>query len=62
MERTREEKLEIVLRHLDEGVPLFELASEYNIHVSNIKYYVNLYLRHGKKVFTNSNEQRNYIF
>jgi transposase len=60
MERTREEKLEIVLKHLDEGVPLYELASRYKIDISNIKYYVNLYLRHGAKVFTNSNEQRDY--
>lgn len=33
---TREIKLEIVLKHLENGIPLRELSEEYHIHTSNI--------------------------
>ncbi len=49
----KETKLEIVLKHLNEGITVKELSEEYHIHPSNIQYYVNLYQKHGSDVFTN---------
>ena len=40
---TRETKLAIVKKHLEDGVTLKELSEEYGIHSSNIKFYVALY-------------------
>ena len=57
---TKEEKLEIVLRHLRDGITLRELAEEYEMHPSSIKYYVNLYLDHGPDVFTNEDGPKTY--
>lgn len=57
---TKEEKLEIVLRHLRDGLTLRELAEEYDMHPSSIKYYVNLYLDHGADVFTNEDGPKTY--
>lgn len=51
---TREIKLEIVLKHLENGIPLRELSEEHHIHTSNIKYYIALYRDHGPGVFINS--------
>ncbi|MBO4682183.1 MAG: helix-turn-helix domain-containing protein [Clostridiales bacterium] len=57
---TRETKLAIVKRHLEDGVTLKELSEEFGIHTSNIKYYLALYLKHGESVFTNSDSVKTY--
>lgn len=57
---TREIKLEIVKKHLEDGVTLKELSEEYGIHSSNIKYYVALYRKHGDSVFTNESGPKTY--
>lgn len=57
---TRETKLEIVKKHLEEGVTLKELSEEYGIHTSNIKFYIALYRKHGDGVFTNENGLKTY--
>ncbi|MCR4688773.1 MAG: helix-turn-helix domain-containing protein [Saccharofermentans sp.] len=53
MLRTRETKLEIVKKHLEDGITLKELSDEYGMHTSDIKYYIALYRKHGERVFTN---------
>lgn len=50
---TRETKLAIVKKHLEDGVTLQELSDEFGIHTSNIKFYIALYRKHGESVFTN---------
>ena len=57
---TRETKLEIVKKHVEDGVTLKELSEEYGIHTSNIKYYIALYRRHGDSVFTNEDGLKTY--
>ena len=57
---TRETKLEIVKRHVEDGVTLKQLSEEYGIHASHIKYYVALYRRHGDSVFTNEGGLKTY--
>jgi transposase-like protein len=57
---TRETKLAIVKKHLEDGVTLKELSEEYGIHASNIKFYVALYRKHGESVFTNENGLKTY--
>ena len=51
---TRETKLEIVKKHLEDGVTLQALSEQYGIHTSNIKFYIALYRKHGESVFTNN--------
>ncbi len=57
---TRETKLAIVKKHLEDGVTLRELSEEYGIHSSNIKFYIALYRKHGEAVFTNENGLKTY--
>ena len=57
---TRETKLEIVKKHLEDGVTLKALSEQYGIHTSNIKFYIALYRKHGESVFTN--ESRNKVY
>ena len=57
---TRETKLAIVKKHLEDGVTLKELSEEYGIHSSNIKFYVALYRKHGESVFTNESGTKTY--
>ena len=57
---TRETKLEIVKKHVEDGVTLKQLSEEYGIHTSNIKYYIALYRRHGDSVFTNEDGLKTY--
>jgi len=60
MQVSREQKLEIVLKHLEDGITLRELSEEYGMDSSNIKYNVALYIRHGPDVFKDSSEVRIY--
>ena len=57
---TKETKLEIVRKHLEEGLTIKELSETFHMHPSNIQYYVNLYRRHGSKVFTNEDGLKTY--
>ena len=57
---TIETKLAIVKKHLEDGVTLKELSEEYGIHLSNIKFYIALYRKHGESVFTNKNGLKTY--
>jgi transposase len=51
MRLTNEQKLSMVLEHLEDGIPLHDLAKKYTYDVSNVKYFVGLYRMHGKDVF-----------
>ncbi len=57
---TKETKLKIVKMHLEEGVTLRELSEQFHIHPSNIKYYVDLYKKHGEDIFVNEGKPRVY--
>jgi transposase len=60
MRLSNEEKLKLVLEHLEQGVPLHELSKRYDYQVSNVKYFVGLYRMHGKDVFLNRGETTTY--
>ena len=51
MRLSNEEKLKLVLEHLEQGVPFHELAKHYDYVVSNVIYFVGLYRMRGKDVF-----------
>jgi len=40
MRLSNEEKLKLVLEHLEKGVPLHKLAQRFQYDVSNVKYFV----------------------
>ena len=42
MRLSNAEKLQMVLEHLEEGIPLHTLAAKYQYHLSNIKHFVAL--------------------
>ena len=42
--------------HIDEGVLLRELADEYKLDITSVKYFVSLYRMHGEKVFIDREE------
>ena len=44
-------KLKMVKGHVYEGITLRELVSKYKLDISTIKYLVELYRRHGEKIF-----------
>jgi transposase-like protein len=60
MRLSNEQKLKLVLEHLEQGVPLHELSKRYDYHVSNVKYFVGLYRMHGKDVFLHRGETTIY--
>ncbi len=60
MKLTNQEKLKMVLEHLNEGIPLHTLADKYQYHVSNVKYFIGLYRMHGENVFLNRSENMIY--
>lgn len=60
MRLSNEEKLKLVLEHLEKGVPLHELAQRFQYDVSNVKYFVGLYRMHGKDVFLHRGETTTY--
>lgn len=51
MKLTREQKLQMVKEHLEEGIPLSEIAKKYNYDITNVKYQCALYRRHGPSAF-----------
>ncbi|WP_298035442.1 hypothetical protein [uncultured Dysosmobacter sp.] len=42
MRLTREQKLEMVLKHLNDGVSFTQLAREYQLSTDKVKYFVSL--------------------
>jgi transposase len=60
MRLTNEQKLSMVLEHLEDGIPLHDLAKKYTYDVSNVKYFVGLYRIHGKDVFLLHGENNIY--
>ncbi|MDD2534321.1 MAG: transposase [Eubacteriales bacterium] len=60
MKKTREIKLRIVLEHLEEGRTIAELSKQYGIDMSNVKCYINLFLKHGPSIFTDPEKQQSY--
>lgn len=57
MKFTLEEKKKLVLLHINEGIPINEIAKTYNIDLGRLKYNISLYKKWGDKAF-NKNEQR----
>lgn len=58
MRITQEIKLKMVEDHLLRGKTLSHISESYeNYDVSNIKYYVNLYKKHGSEVFLNREDK-----
>lgn len=53
MRLTREQKLELVKKHLESGISFRELAEEYRLETDKIKYFVSLYQMHGEQICTN---------
>jgi transposase-like protein len=51
MKKTRETKIKIVREHFEEGRTIAELSKQYVIDVSNVEYYVNLFLKQGPNIF-----------
>ena len=60
MKYSMKEKLEMAKEHVDEGIPLHELAKKYDFHVSNIKYQCRLYELYGEKAFEDRGTSRTY--
>jgi transposase-like protein len=60
MRLSNEEKLKMVLEHLEQGVTLHELAKRYDYDVSIVKYFVGLFRMHGQDVFLNRGETTIY--
>lgn len=56
MRLTREQKLEMVLKHLDDGISFAQLACEYHLGTDKVKYFVTLYRMHGEQIFLNQEE------
>jgi len=48
MRLSNAEKLQMVLEHLEEGIPPHMLAAKYQYHLSNIKHFFLLYRLYGK--------------
>ena len=60
MKFSMKEKLKMVKEHVEEGIPLHELAKKYDYHVSNIKYQCRLYELYGDKAFEDHGTSRAY--
>lgn len=60
MKRTLEEKLKYARMHVEEGVPIFEIARKYEIDKSALKYSCALYREWGEKAFKVDNKRRAY--
>ena len=47
MKINQSQKLEIARQHVDEGVPIFELAKKWKYDVGKLKYFCRLYKFYG---------------
>ena len=57
---TLEEKLECVLLHLEESIPLHTIAKERGIDVARLKFCIDLYKKWGEAAFKRKKERRKY--
>lgn len=60
MKLTLEEKLECVKLHLNEGIPIHEIARTKGIDSGRLKYCVGLYQKWGEKAFKKEEQRRDY--
>ena len=52
MELTLDEKLECVLLHLNDNLPLHTISKERGINVARLKYCIDLYKKNGQKLLS----------
>ena len=60
MRLTKITKLEMVKKHVIDGIPIHELSKIYNCDPSRTKYYISLYKLHGEKVFLSEEKDKTY--
>ncbi len=60
MKLTREQKLQMVKEHLEEGIPLSEITKKYNYDITNVKYQCALYRRQGPSAFIDDGVKKVY--
>ena len=60
MELTLDEKLECVLLHLNDNLPLYTISKERGINVARLKYCIDLYKKWGEVAFKRKEERRTY--
>ena len=60
MELTLDEKLECVLLHLNDNVPLHTISKERGINVARLKYCIDLYKKWREVAFKKKDERRTY--
>ncbi|MDY5645980.1 MAG: transposase, partial [Candidatus Onthovivens sp.] len=57
---TLDEKLECVLLHLNDNLPLYTISKERGINVARLKYCIDLYKKWGEVAFKKKEERRTY--
>lgn len=60
MRFTIDEKLKFVKMHLEDNVPIFEIAKKYQFDPSSLKYCCKLYKMYGEKAFVKQEKARTY--
>jgi len=60
MKTTVSEKLEAVLDHLNNHLPIKDCAVKHNIDSSHLKYLISLYQKHGRNAFENKSKRTIY--
>ena len=60
MKINQSQKLEIARQHVDEGVPIFELAEKWKYDVGKLKYFCRLYKLYGASAFEDGGAKRVY--
>ena len=60
MKHTIGDKLKYVKMHLEENVPINEIASKYGFDKTSLKYFCNLYKLYGEKAFNKEEKARTY--
>lgn len=60
MRFTLEEKKKMVLLHINEGIPIHEIAKEYNVDAGRLKYNISLYRKWGNKAFDKNVQRHSY--
>ena len=60
MKINQSQKLEIARSHVDDGVPIFELAKKWKYDVGKLKYFCRLYQLYGPSAFEDNGAKRVY--
>ncbi len=60
MKFTVGDKLKFVKMHLEENIPIAEIAREYGFDGASLKYHCKLYLLYGEKAFERAEKARTY--